>query len=187
MEAGRGWHDSTELGFFAVSSSCVCNVHHRCYWRLDFDLRTAAHNNVREYNDPPPPGVGSHWHDKICEIRRPRDPVRHRKWRVENTQTGEAYDVIPGASDGTAAGSSDARLGHGDVWVMRYHGNEIDDGTVARGLPYEANVDGRANGESVRDQDVVLWYGAHFTHDVAGEPPGRFGDIMGPDCKLTRW
>ena len=71
--------------------------------------------------------------------------------------------------------------------MLRYHGNEIDDGTVATGPPYEANIDAWVNGESVRDQDVVLWYGAHFTHDVAHEPPGTFGDIVGPDVKRVRW
>jgi hypothetical protein len=176
------------FGFSAVSSSCVCNVHHHhAYWRLDFDLRTAAHNKVREYNNPPLPGIGSNWHDKVYEIMRPRDPARHRKWRVENVLSGEAYDVIPGPNDGTAASSSDAPFGRGDLWVLRYHGNEIDDGTVATGPPYEANISAWVNGESVRDQDVVLWYGAHFTHDVAHEPPGTFGDIMGPEIKLVRW
>jgi hypothetical protein len=176
------------FGFSAVSSSCVCNVHHHhSYWRLDFDLRTAAHNKVREYNNPPLPGMGSNWHDKVYEIMRPRDPARLRKWRVENIRTGEAYDVIPGAKDGTAASSSDTPFGRGDVWVLRYHGNEIDDGTVATGPPYEANISAWVNGESVRDQDVVLWYGAHFKHDVAHEPPGTFGDIVGPDIKRVRW
>jgi hypothetical protein len=176
------------FGFSAVSSSCVCHVHHHhSYWRFDFDLRTAAHNKVREYNNPPLPGIGSNWHDKVYEIKRPRDPARHRKWRVENIRSGEAYDVIPGANDGTAATSPDAPFGRGDVWVLRYHGNEIDDGTVAIGPPYEANIDAWVNGEGVRDQDIVLWYGAHFAHDVAHEPPGTFGDIMGPDLKLVRW
>jgi hypothetical protein len=176
------------FGFSAVSNSCVCHVHHHhVYWRLDFDLRNAAHNKVREYNDPPLPGIGSNWHDKVYEIMRSRDPGRHRKWRVENTQTGEAYDIVPGADDGTAAGSPDAPFGRGDLWVLRYHGNEIDDGVVATGPPYEANIGGWVNGESVRDQDVVVWYGAHFTHDVANEPPGTFGDILGPDLKLVRW
>lgn len=89
------------FGFSAVSSSCVCNVHHHhSYWRLDFDVRTAAHNKFREYNDPPLPGIGSNRHDKVYEIMCPRDPARHRKWRVENVHTGEAYDVIPGLNDG---------------------------------------------------------------------------------------
>lgn len=176
------------FGFSAVQSSCVCNVHHHhCYWRLDFDLRTAAHNKVREYNDPPLLGRRSHWHDKVYEIMRPRDPARHRKWRVENTRTGEAYDIVPGANDGAAATSPDAPFGRGDVWVLRYHPNEIDDGVNHTGPPCEANISTWINGESVRDQDIVVWYGAHFTHDVTHEPPGTWGEIMGPDLKRVRW
>src|SRR4029453_1921020 len=90
------------FGFSAVSSSCVCNIHHHhAYWRFDFDLRTAGNNLVREFNDPPLIGT-SKWHDKNYEIRRSRDPARKRKWRVVNKATGEAYDIVPGANDGEA-------------------------------------------------------------------------------------
>ena len=51
------------FGFAAVSSSCVCNVHHHhCYWRFDFDIETAGNNRVREFNDPPL-GGGPNWHE----------------------------------------------------------------------------------------------------------------------------
>ncbi len=84
------------FGFSAVQDSCVCNIHHHHpYWRFDFDIRTAGNNRVREYNDPPLVGR-SNWHTKSFEIRRPRDPARKRKWRVENNVTGEGYDIIPG-------------------------------------------------------------------------------------------
>ena len=67
------------FGFSAVQSSCVCTTHHHhAYWRLDFDLRTAGNNLVREFNDPPLFG-SSKWHDKNYEIHRPRDPARKRK------------------------------------------------------------------------------------------------------------
>jgi hypothetical protein len=33
----------------------------------------------------------------------------------------------------------------------------------------------------------VLWYGAHFTHDVAHEPPGEHGHIVGPTLKAVNW
>jgi copper amine oxidase-like protein len=172
------------FGFSAVQSSCVCNRHHHhAYWRFDFDIRTPGNNIVREYNNPclicP-----SNWHDKYFEIKRYRNPATNRKWRIENALTGEGYDIIPGASDGTALGDPFAR---GDVWVLRYHGSELDDGVYATGPPYEANIDSFINGESVYKQDVVVWYGAHFTHDVANEPPGVFGDIVGPDLKPVNW
>ena len=177
------------FGFSAVESSCVCNVHHHhCYWRLDFDIRTAANNRVREFNNPCLPYFcPSNWHDKVYEILRPRDPGRQRHWRVDNMLTGEAYDIIPGPNDGVATASPDWPFGRGDLWVLRYHPNEFDDGVVATGPPYEAGLDAWLTGEPVLGQDVVIWYGAHFTHDVNAEPPGVYGDLLGPDLRLVKW
>lgn len=175
------------FGFSAVTSSCVCNVHHHhAYWRLDFDLRTAGNNLVREFNDPPLFG-SSNWHDKSYEISRPRSSARKRRWRVMNQGTGEAYDIVPGPNDGEAATSSDAPFPRGDVWILRYRGTEIDDGVAAVGPPYEAGLDAWVNGESISGADVVVWYGAHFTHDVAHDEPGEFGHVVGPDLKRVKW
>ncbi len=174
------------FGFGAVQSSCVCTVHHHhAYWRFDFDIRTAGNNVVREFNDP---ALGSsNWHDKHFEIRRPRDPARKRRWRVENKSTKEAYDIIPGASDGVATAAPDWPFPRGDVWILRYRGTEIDDGVVAVGPPYEAGLDSWLTGESINGFDVVVWYGAHFSHDVARDQPGHFGHIVGPDLTRVRW
>ena len=177
------------FGFSAVQSSCVCNTHHHhVYWRLDFDIRTPRNNIVREFNNPCLPGIcPSNWHDKKFEIARPRDPARHRKWRVQNTATGEAYDIIPGHEDGEAASFPDAPFGRGDLWFLRYRATEIDDGVVAIGPPYEAGISTWVSGESIANQDVVVWYGAHFTHDVTHEPAGTFGHIVGPDLVPVHW
>ncbi len=179
------------FGFSAVQNSCVCNVHHHHpYWRFDFDIRTAGNNRVREYNNPPLIGR-SNWHTKTFEIRRPRDPGRNRKWRVENTVTGEGYDIIPGPDDGVATASPDWPYPRGDVWILRYHGSELDDGvnctTGGFGCVTEANLDGFVNGEPVNNHDVVIWYAGHVTHDVVHEPPGEFGHICGPDLKPVNW
>jgi Cu2+-containing amine oxidase len=175
------------FGFSAVEDSCVCTTHHHhAYWRFDFDVRTPDNNLVREFNDPPL-FSGSKWHDKNYEIRRPRDPSRKRKWRVENKATGETYDIIPGPDDGIATASPDAPFARGDVWILRYRGTEIDDGVVAIGPPYEANLDQFVNGEPINGQDIVIWYAAHFTHDVTGQAPGEHGHIVGPDLKRVKW
>lgn len=175
------------FGFGAVTSSCVCTPHHHhAYWRLDFDIRTAGNNIVREFNDPPLIG-SSNWHAKSYEIKRPRDPARNRRWRVENTMTGEGYEVIPGPKDGVATASPDWPFPRGDVWILRYRGNEIDNGTIATGPPYDGGLDGFTNGESISNRDVVIWYAAHVTHDVAAEPPGHFGHIVGPRLKPVNW
>src|SRR6266404_1642689 len=179
------------FGFSARTNSCVCNVHHHHpYWRFDFDIRTPGNNRVREYNNPPLIGK-SNWHTKTFEIRRPRDPARNRKWRVENTVSGEGYDIIPGPDDGVATLSPDWPYPRGDVWFLRYHASELDDGvnctTGGFGCVTEANLDGFVNGEPISDHDVVVWYAGHVTHDVGAEPPGVFGHICGPDLKPVNW
>ena len=179
------------FGFSAVQNSCVCNVHHHHpYWRFDFDIRTAGNNRVREYNNPPLIGK-SNWHTKTFEIRRPRDPAHKRKWRVENTVTGEGYEIIPGPDDGVATASADWPYPRGDVWILRYRGSELDDGvnctTGGFGCVTEANLDSFVNGEPISNNDVVIWYAGHVTHDVGAEPPGEFGHICGPDLKPVNW
>ncbi len=179
------------FGFSARTNSCVCNVHHHHpYWRFDFDIRTPGNNRVREYNNPPLIGK-SNWHTKTFEIRRPRDPARNRKWRVENTVSGEGYDIIPGPDDGVATLSPDSPYPRGDVWFLRYRASELDDGvnctTGGFGCVTEANLDGFVNGEPISDHDVVVWYAGHVTHDIGAEPPGVFGHICGPDLKPVNW
>jgi hypothetical protein len=175
------------FAFAAVEHPCVCNVHHHhVYWRFDFDIRTAGNNRVREFNDPALFG-GSKWHDKRYEIRRARDFTRKRKWRVENTRTGQGYEIVPNPDDGVSTASPDSPFGRGDIWILRYHSNEIDDGVVAIGPPYEAGIDGWINGEAIHNHDVVIWYGGHFTHDVNHHGPAQHGHIVGPDLKPVNW
>src|SRR3954470_1730551 len=138
------------FGFAATDSSCVCNVHHHhAYWRLDFDILTAGDNGVLEFNDPPII-TGNNWHEKHFEIARPRDFSRHRRWRVENVVSGAAYDIIPRTEDGVASQQSDWPFGRGDLWVLRYHGNEIDDGfNTTTSVDSDAKIAQWINGESV--------------------------------------
>ena len=165
--------------FTAVSNSCVCNVHvHHVYWRFDFDLRTPGNNLVEEFNNPPII-AGTNWHKKVNEIKRFRDYGRQRKWRVTNTASGERYEIIPGPTDGVA----DA-YGQGDVWVLRYRGSEIDDGGPVGGT--EAHMDKLVNGEVVENADVVVWYGAHFRHDVHEQGTAECHQV-GPTLKLIKW
>lgn len=173
------------FGFSAVQFPCVCNRHHHhCYWRLDFDIRTPAPNVVAEFNDPPLAAGWGNWHDKTYEIQRPRDPDRHRKWRVTDSSSGAAYEIVPGSNDGMATASPDWPFPQGDVWIVHWKpGAEIDNGVVATGPPFEANIGNFVNGELVHNQDVVIWYGAHFTHDVTEHA----GHIVGPDLVPVNW
>ena len=174
------------LGFSAVQDSCVCNVHHHhVYWRLDFDIGTAENNEVREFNDPPilPP---DNWHTHRFEARRLRRPDLGRRWQIRNSQTGDAYNLIPGPEDGVADD-----FARGDVWILRFNEGQVDDGISAApsqaGDP-QANAPARINrfvdGEGVADADIVLWYAAHFTHDLHEEDVGH---IVGPTLRPARW
>jgi Copper amine oxidase, enzyme domain len=169
---------SPRFGFGAVEDSCVCNKHfHHAYWRFDFDVAGREHNEVREFNDPPLSGSNK-WHRLRNEIRRSRNRDRKRKWQVRNTQTGESYTLIPGGNDGKADS-----WGVGDLWALRHRPNQIDDGVGSVGQA-RARLNQFINGESIRNTDVVLWYAAHFTHDVHEHGVGH---IVGPTLVPDGW
>jgi hypothetical protein len=175
------------FGFAATQSACVCNVHHHhAYWRLDFDVISAGGNRILEFNDPPL-FAGRNWHEKRFEIARPRDPARHRKWRVQHT-SGSAYDINPRPEDGVATQAPDWPFGRGDLWFLRYRGSELDDGVNhTSGAGCEAQIGKWVNGEDIFDRDVVVWYGGHFTHDVSHDDPAQHGHVVGPDLVPVNW
>jgi hypothetical protein len=78
------------------------------------------------------------------------------------------------------------------VWILRFNDGEIDDGISAAlsqaGLPQPnapADISRFNNGEGIRNQDVVVWYAAHFTHDVQEED--GHGHIVGPVLRPAQW
>jgi hypothetical protein len=169
------------FGFAGTQNPCTCDVHtHHVYWRLDFDIRTPGHNVVEEFNDPPIVG-NNNWHTKQFEIRRVRDPLHHRKWRVRNILSGEAYTIVPGPHDGVPT-----PYGVGDLFVLRYHGGELDDGQGFTNDPAlsRAHIDKfMTPPESVVDTDVVIWYAGHYVHDAGVE----VGNRVGPDLVPSGW
>ena len=169
------------FGFGAVNSSCVCNPHHHhVYWRLNFDVGGSKKNTVQEYNNPPLSGQ-SNWHTIKYEIKRMRNPSSNRKWRIQNEHTGRGYEIKPGSNDGIADS-----FGKGDIWFLRNRPNQFDDGVQAIGPPYEAQIDDFVNHEHIKKEDIVVWYGAHFTHIVTEDHDDvvaaeTTGHIVGPD------
>ncbi|KAI9786210.1 MAG: hypothetical protein M1839_007620 [Geoglossum umbratile] len=172
-------------GFGGVlsGSNCVCHVHHHhVYWRLDFDIVSSGNNVVKEFNCPPiiP---GTNYHDEVYEIKREKDPSHHRRWEISNTRWRDKYTLIPGPNDGVADD-----FGVGDLWVLKYHPGEIDDGVgFTSDIDAKANIDKFVNGELVKDQDVVVWYGAHFKHDQSHEQEPEHGHVVGPDIRPVWW
>jgi hypothetical protein len=133
---------------------------------------------IGEFNSPPL--FSDNWHTFQFEAKRRRRPQRSRRWQVRNTQTNDAYNLIAGADDGVADD-----FGRGDVWILRFCETEIEDGVVAIGAPFAADIDRFVNGEDVSNQDVVVWYAAHFTHDVGEEE--EHGHYVGPTLRPVNW
>jgi hypothetical protein len=139
---------------------------------------------VQEFNEPPIRGR-TRWLAMRFEARRPRDPSHQRYWRVRHDRAGRDYSLVPGPADGTADD-----FGAGDVWVLRYRSDEIDDGQGFTRDPAlaRAGLDRFVTGEPVQSEDVVIWYGAHFRHDPAqAEPEGEHGHRVGPDLVARHW
>jgi hypothetical protein len=100
---------------------------------------------------------------------------------VINRAMGASCTLAPGADDGEA----DA-FGVGDLWALRRRPGQVDDGQSFTTDPFEAraHIDGFLNHESIHGTDVVLWYAAHFSHDVQH---GEGAHIVGPTLTLGDW
>jgi len=112
----------------------------------------------------------------------------------------EAYVLTPNATDGVA----DA-YGKSDMWVLKYKNvaggnafaNELDDGYtgVGGGFATSININQFINGESIVDQDSVVWYGAHFVHADGSNllNPERSPlilsgtHVVGPNLRPLKW
>ena len=106
-----------------------------------------------------------------------RNPSNNRKWRIKKQQTDKGYEIIPGSNDGIAD-----NFGKGDIWFLRNRPNQFDDGIEAIGPPYEAQIDNFVNNERIKNEDIVVWYGAHFTHITTHDhDDDATGHIVGPD------
>lgn len=187
-------------GFAATNNSCVCYVHnHHAYWRFDFDIVNPT-NKVfqvergRRFLQP-----------ILTETNRNKNHQTRRSLLIQNSTGDEAYMLVPNLSDGTVD-----TFGRNDFWVLRYKNvpggsplqNEIDDGWESIGGECTdtggscINITKFVNNESVVNQDVVVWYGAHFVHNGDGEhrlDPERSGmvltgsHVIGPDIRPVRW
>jgi hypothetical protein len=178
------------LGFSAAANSCTGKPHvHHAYWRLDFDIMAPGSNVLREYNDPPVRGE-TRWHLMRYEVKRPRDPAHGRFWRIRHDRDGRDYSLMPGPNDGFAADSGPGDFGAGDVWILRYDPDELDDDqgyTVDPALA-RPGLDRLVSGEPVHGRDMVVWYGVHVPHP--GSPAGAGSpavDRVGPDLVAGHW
>jgi hypothetical protein len=169
------------FGFAAVQNSCVCQVHHHhAYWRLNFDIGGAASNYVQRRS-------GTSWVTVPRELAAFRDAGFATRWRVRKGGAAAAYEIRPNATDGRAKACADWPFPKGDLWFLRYRAGEIDDGYGSVTGSAEAGLDRFVQGQSINGADVVVWYGAHFTHEQASEEAGGHDHVVGPDLVPVNW
>ncbi len=183
-------------GFGATNNSCVCDAHnHHAYWRFDFDI-VQANNKVfrvergRKFLQP-----------LLTELTDTKNPATNRSILIQNSNGNEAYAIVPGRLDGAVD-----TFGVSDFWVLRYKNvvggtavqNEIDDGETCVNCTNTSGpirISPFITGESVVDQDLVVWYGAHFIHNDGANllDPNRSPEVisgahvLGPDLRPVRW
>jgi Cu2+-containing amine oxidase len=163
------------FGFTAVDYPCVSRPHtHHGYWRFDFDVDGWAADQVEErklfFFLP--------WWTKLStEVARLRASSGVRRWRVRDQRTGRGVEIWPDPHDGVGGDP----FGGADVWALRYHPNETDDGGSTGGPGGDAqHIDPYLTGESLDGQDVVLWYRIGHRH-----ARGLDCEYQGPLIRLT--
>ena len=175
-------------GFGSTTNGCVCNPrNHHVYWRFDFDIVNPT-NKVfklergRKFQTP-----------VTTEAAIFRDTQLKRGFLIQNSTGDEAYQITPSLNDGSVTddfGVLNDTFGAGDFWLMQYKGAanaplELDDPNTSAA----ANLAPWINNESLVNQDIVVWYGAHqFRSDDTSRPDVISGfHIVGPDLRPVRW
>ncbi len=150
------------FGFGATTNSCTCLTHvHHVYFRLDLDVGPSI-NAIYEYPEGNP-GAISRVSRLTTEKKITRDANQRMNYLVRGRKRG--YVLVPGLKDGVAD-----TFARGDMWILKYKTSgttttELDDGVnITTGAGAEANLDQFVNGESIVDQDIVIWYHATVTH-----------------------
>ncbi len=156
------------FGFGGTANSCTCFGHtHHVYFRFDFDVDGTA-NQIFEL----PLGARTERAgNRIATERKiSRNGGAAKYYRIRGGR--RSYYLYPGPNDSVADSYA-----HGDMWFLHWHDGptnlaaEIDDGHNFFD-PTDADLDQFLTGESLLNEDSVVWYHASYTHDPDNEADG---------------
>ncbi|MEO7166242.1 MAG: hypothetical protein ABI016_04320 [Chthoniobacterales bacterium] len=156
------------FGFGGTANSCTCFGHtHHVYFRFDFDVDGTANQIFELPLGARPDRVGN----RIASERKlSRNGSAAKYYRIRGGR--RSYYLYPGPNDGMAD-----NYAHGDMWFLHWHDGptnlaaEIDDGHNLFD-PTDADLDQFLTGESLLNEDAVVWYHASYTHDPDNEADG---------------
>jgi primary-amine oxidase len=148
---------------------------HNFYWRLDFDIDgTVTDDRVEELEAAVRPGTSRQQLRNTrraftSEVARRVAPGGMRSWRIRDLNTRNSdnhfisWELLPN-TDNIFRGPSYEPWTQNEVYVTRNRGCE----RVASHNPSPGScptsVAGFANGESLTNRDLVVWYGTSFHH-----------------------
>ncbi len=144
---------------------------HNYLFRLVFAV-DGEENTVEEFNwekdKANPQNAGCTWTPILKETGRPCNPETFRSWRVVNYKSKNAlghprsYQLLPG-STGIFRGLASEKAAHADLWVTLAKPNEFPRSATDGRIAMDA-LPSYADGESVENKHVVLWYWLCFHH-----------------------
>ncbi len=144
------------IGFAAVADSCISFTHkHHAYWRFDFDIDGPGSDVVTEGPAPVPPGGRPG--PRYPTVNLPTEAMRKMRpaltWSVADSVTHRGYRLVPGAETELPVDTFSV----GDVWVLKYKSNELDDAGQS-GPPCAIKFNNLLNPPEGLSSDLVLWY-----------------------------
>lgn len=181
-------------GFGSIENSCVCSKRtHHVYWRFDFDVVQPGNKVFRAER-------GRRFLRPIeTEAAFFRNSPFNRRVVVQNGAGDEAYMLVPGEDDGAVAtptGQLFDNFGVGDFWVLRYAGTDTAPSEIDDPNPFGnhvAAINPWVSGQTVWNQNVVVWYAAHQTRiDDSSLTEWRENiidgkHVVGPELRPLRW
>lgn len=164
-------------------------------WRLDFDIDTSHANDMVEEITSTPSTDRLRKTKAITSLNtetgRSFDPETKRFWRVRdgtlsNGGVGQlSYELVPNRYDHSRANSSNEGWLAQDVFFTRYQACEqhaAHNPTSSCG----SNLSQFVNGESLNQQDVVVWYKQSYHHLPRSEDSNRIGMVWSSFQLLPR-
>jgi primary-amine oxidase len=150
---------------------------HNFYWRLDFDIAgTPLDDRVEELEALPQDGAAARRNTRRAfgvEVARRVAPGGMRSWRVRDLTATNAdnhpisWELLPN-TDNIYRGPANEPFTRNELYVTRrkscerFATNNTPTGEC-QGFPNDS-VAAFANGESLANRDLVVWYGASFHH-----------------------
>jgi Copper amine oxidase, enzyme domain len=160
---------------FSRGLQCRVNHQHHAYWMLDFDIDGSSGDEAFLHSPSiGNSGYGNGWFRYSNEFDSSRPVTDPPTWFARDMQTLRGVMVTPGSTDKQADSFSTLNAG-----IRQYHSGETDDWQF--GATGEL---GYKNGESVINQDNVLWYVAHLNH-LSSEGPDHY-QAVGPRLSVKR-